>query len=96
MGIRSGENGGFWFGIYLGQAKLVRFESTRASPLQAYPRFGLNPGDMTGTQDIDRGLLTTRAFGPFCRSENAQSTTQPWNTDTLSMGESNIKLPKDR
>ncbi len=47
------------------QAKFVRFESARASPLQAYPPFGLNPGDMTGTQDIDRGLLITRAFGPF-------------------------------
>ncbi len=45
----------------------------------------LNPGDVTGTQAIGRGHLTTRALGPFCRSEGAQSTTQPWNTDTLSM-----------
>ncbi len=65
----------------------MQFESAEAFALQAYPPFCLNPGDkVTGTQDINRGLLTTRAIGPFCMSEGAQSTTQPWNIDTLSMG----------
>ncbi len=40
-------------------------------------------GDTRDRSLIGRGVLTTPPFGPFCRTVDAQSTTQPWHTDPL-------------
>ncbi len=39
--------------------------------------------DASGWSLIGRVVLTTPPLGPFCRTVGAQSTTQSWNTDSL-------------
>ncbi len=68
---------------FVAQAKHVRFESAEASVLHTLS-FGLNPGDARDRGFIGRGMLITPPFiGQFCRSVDAQSTTQPWRADPL-------------
>ncbi len=56
---------------FAAQANLARFESARASTLHIL-------SDAT-----DRSLLAPSFIGPFYRSVGAQSTAEPWHTETL-------------